>query len=208
MPVWQSPIYAAVPRRATTLTLNTVGNGEAALSRQRRQPFLRPMGLGSPFRYSRARGRYGSGLQAPSRDAPVQLLPSPIGQPGHLPPPRQAMVRPGWPPGWQRLSLDPPVHGRLGALASFSAKPLLRRRTYWPSPDTVMFSELDNFLPSPVQMAPAAPQFVVAGSSMVTSPAPCGFTVMRQGMLLGLSVLCALSTDPPVTLKAWNFRVL
>ena len=68
-------------------------------------------------------------------------------------------------------------------------------------------SELDNFRPSPVQMAPVAPQSVVAGSSMVTSPVPCGFTVMSQGMLLGLSVLCALSTDPPVSLKAWSRRV-
>ena len=52
-----------------------------------------------------------------------------------------------------------------------------------------------------------APQSVVAGSWMVTSPVPCGFTVMSQEMLLGWSVLCALSTDPPVTLKASNFRV-
>ena len=47
--------------------------------------------------------------------------------------------------------------------------------------------ELDSFLPSPVQMAPSAAQSVVAGSSMVTSPLPCGFISMRQGMLLGLS---------------------
>ena len=60
---------------------------------------------------------------------------------------------------------------------------------YWPGPDTVKFSELDSFLPSPVQIAPSAAQSVVAGSSMVTSPVPCGFTVMSQGMLLGLSVL-------------------
>ena len=49
-----------------------------------------------------------------------------------------------------------------------------------PGPDTVKFRELDSFLPSPVHTAPVALQSVVAGSSTVTSPAPCGFTVMSQ----------------------------
>ena len=92
-------------------------------------------------------------------------------------------------------------------MTAFLRETSLLRQTYWPGPDTVKLRELDNFRPSPVQMAPVAPQSVVAGSSMVTSPVPCGFTVMRQEMLLGWSVLCALSTDPPVTLKASNFRV-
>ena len=41
-------------------------------------------------------------------------------------------------------------------------------------------SELDSFLPSAVQMAPSALQSVVTGRTMVTSPLPCGFTVMSQ----------------------------
>ena len=65
---------------------------------------------------------------------------------------------------------------------------------YWVGPETVNSFRLDSFLPSLVQMAPWAPQSVVAGSSMVTSPVPCGFTVMRQGMLLGWSVRCSLAT--------------
>ena len=79
--------------------------------------------------------------------------------------------------------------------------------SYWPGPETVKFSELDSFLPSPVQIAPVAPQSVVGGSSIITSPVEVGRTVMRQVMLLGLFVLCALRTSPPVTLKAWVFRV-
>ena len=77
----------------------------------------------------------------------------------------------------------------------------------WPAysgPGTVKLSGLDSFLPSSVQIAPSALQSVVSGRVMVMVPFPSGFTVMRQEMLLGLSVLWAASTDPPVTLKAWS----
>ena len=74
-------------------------------------------------------------------------------------------------------------------------------------PATVTVVELESFLPSSVQIAPSALQSVVSGRVMVIVPFPSGFTVMLQEMLLGLSVLWAASTDPPVMLKAWSRRV-
>lgn len=79
---------------------------------------------------------------------------------------------------------------------------------YPPGPKTVSSIDLDSILPSPVQMAPVALQSVVTGKTSLTSPLEPGSTVIRQGMLLGLPIHCALVTCTPVKLNAWSRRVL
>ena len=54
------------------------------------------------------------------------------------------------------LIFDPP--GASGASGGCAAALF-----YWPGPETVKLTELDSFLPSPVQMAPSASQSVVPG---------------------------------------------
>ena len=73
---------------------------------------------------------------------------------------------------------------------------------YSPGPTTVKSSELDNFLPSAVQMAPVTPQSVVAGRTISTSALEAGSTVIVQPMLLPFTCLCAFFTVPPTTVKA------
>ena len=65
----------------------------------------------------------------------------------------------------------------------------------------------DSVLPSPVQMAPSTSQFMVAGSTMVTALFESGLTVISHLTFLPGSSRRALTTSPPVTVKAWSQRV-
>ena len=58
-----------------------------------------------------------------------------------------------------------------------------------------------------MQMAPASPQSVVAGSSTVTSASPAGSTVISQRRFLPDSSRPAPVTAPFVTAKAWSRSV-
>ena len=75
-------------------------------------------------------------------------------------------------------------------------------------PETVKSRELDNFLSSPVQMAPCASQSSVMGNTMVTLPLESGMTCISQRTFFPFSRRFALVTSPPVTVNAWSRRVL
>ena len=59
----------------------------------------------------------------------------------------------------------------------------------------------------PMQMAPASPQSVVAGSSTVTSASPAGSTVISQRWFLPDSSRRTSVTAPFATVKAWSRSV-
>ena len=64
-------------------------------------------------------------------------------------------------------------------------------------PLTASSSRLDSILPSPVQTAPLALQWVVTGRTTLTPAFPSGSTVISQWMLLGLSSRRAFSRSLP-----------
>ena len=67
---------------------------------------------------------------------------------------------------------------------------------------TVADDAFDSGRSSPVQIAPVAAQSVVAGSSIVTAPAPSGSTVTSHDRLLPGVRRLAVRTVPPVTSNA------
>ena len=69
-------------------------------------------------------------------------------------------------------------------------------------PETVKSRELDDFLPSSVQMAPVASQSVVAGRAILTAAFEFGSTVIVQPMLLPFTCRLACFTVPPSTVVA------
>ncbi len=73
---------------------------------------------------------------------------------------------------------------------------------------TVADGEFDSFRPSGVQIAPAAPQSVVSGSTTATAPYPSGSTVMFQFWLFPDAWREAFLTRPPVTSSAESRSVL
>ena len=81
------------------------------------------------------------------------------------------------------------------------------RLAYPLGPETVNSSLPDSILPSFVQTAPWASQSVVTGSRMVTAALEFGRTCISHRMLLPRCRRLALTTSPPVTVKAWSRRV-
>ena len=69
-------------------------------------------------------------------------------------------------------------------------------------------TRLDSFLLSLVQIAPWAVQSEVMGNTMITSELEAGVTVISQRTLLGAASRRALSTVPPVTVKACSCNVV
>ena len=65
----------------------------------------------------------------------------------------------------------------------------------------------ESGLPPLAQMAPVALQSVVAGTTMVTSPRPCGSMSTLQRSLRR-STRLAFTTSPPVTVREWSRTVL
>ena len=74
-------------------------------------------------------------------------------------------------------------------------------------PATVADSACDSGRPSPVQIAPLAPQSVVSGSRTVTAPSESGSTVIFHRSRRP-STRRALVTSPPVTVNDASRTVL
>ena len=75
-------------------------------------------------------------------------------------------------------------------------------------PGTTSSRTPDNFTPSTLQIAPSAEHLVVVAlSARVTSASEDGVTVISHRALLPGTSRRTLSTEPPVTVKAWSRTV-